>query len=229
MATLSVIIPTLGEAATLPSLLVALKNQGFDDVIVADASEGSSTFDVAIAADVKCLPHLQIGRGAQMHAAAQVAKGDILFFIHADTVLPMGACDAIQACMEDTNVVAGCFRLAFDRRHPLLSLYTFCSRLNLTIATYGDQGLFVRRSVYEKIGGFAQMALLEDLEIQSRLRRAGRFVKLPLEIITSARRFVRRGILRQQVLNVVIVIAYLLGVSPDRLARWYAIKARLST
>jgi rSAM/selenodomain-associated transferase 2 len=221
MTTLSVIIPTLGEAATLPTLLAALHDQGFDDIIVADASTSTATSQVAIAAGARCLPNLKRGRGAQLHTGAAVALGEILFFLHADSVLPPLARGAIEACMTNTDVVAGSFRLAFDRRHPLLTLYAALSRLNWPIATYGDQGLFVRREVYEKIGGFADMALLEDLEIQTRLRRTGRFVKLPLQIVTSARRFVRRGILVQQVLNVVIVIAYLLGISPKRLARWY--------
>jgi rSAM/selenodomain-associated transferase 2 len=221
MTTLSVIIPTLGEAATLPTLLAALHDQGFDDIIVADASAGTATYQVAIAAGARCLPGLKRGRGAQLHAGAAAASGDVLFFLHADSVLPPLARKAIEACMTNTDVVAGSFRLAFDCRHPLLALYASLSRLNWSIATYGDQGLFVRRKDYEKIGGFADMALLEDLEIQTRLRRTGRFVKLPLRIVTSARRFVRRGIFVQQVLNVVIVSAYIMGVSPDRLARWY--------
>jgi rSAM/selenodomain-associated transferase 2 len=221
MTTLSVIIPTLGEATTLPSLLAALHDQGFDDIIVADASTSTATYQVAIAAGARCLPGLKRGRGAQLRAGAAVASGDVLFFLHADSVLPPLAREAIEACLTNTDVVAGSFQLAFDRRHPLLALYASLSHLNWSIATYGDQGLFVRRKVYEEIGGFADMALLEDLEIQTRLRPIGRFVKLPLQIVTSARRFVRRGILAQQMLNVVIVIAYIMGVSPDSLARWY--------
>lgn len=225
MVSISVIIPTLGEAATLPSLLTTLRDQGFNDVIVADASIDDATCQVAIAAGAKSLSYLTCGRSTQMRAGAAVALGDILFFLHADSVLPPNAHEAILACMTNTNAVAGSFRLAFDRRHPLLTFYASLSRLNWAIATYGDQGLFVRRAVYEDIGGFANIPLLEDLEIQQRLRRAGVVVKLPLPIVTSSRRFVRRGVLAQQLLNVVIVIAYLLGFSPHTLAHWYEGKA----
>lgn len=221
MTKISVIIPTLGEVDTLPHLLKSLFDQRFDEIIVADASDDSSTYQVATAAGARCLPHLKRGRGVQMQAGATAAAGEVLFFLHADSVLPPRAREAIEVCLINTNAVAGSFRLAFDRRHPLLTLYASLSRLNWSIATYGDQGLFVRRDMFEKIGGFAEMSLLEDLEIQTRLRRLGPFVKLPLQIVTSARRFVRRGILVQQILNIIIVIAYFLGVAPERLARWY--------
>jgi rSAM/selenodomain-associated transferase 2 len=224
MATISVIIPTFGEADRVQNLVRALMAQGFDEIIVADASDDDGTCIAAAAAGATCLANLARGRGRQMHAGALAAKCDILFFLHADSIVPAAAFVAIGDCLSHKDTVAGCFRLAFDRRHPVLDIYSWCSRLNVRVTTYGDQGLFVRKATYDQIGGFADIDLMEDFEIQARLRPLGRFVKLPLEIITSARRFVRFGIVAQQMLNIMIVLAYLCGVPPNRLARWYHCK-----
>jgi rSAM/selenodomain-associated transferase 2 len=221
MTKISVIIPTLGEADTVPRLIRDLLGQGFDEVIIADASLNDFTVNAATQAGAKCLANIKRGRGHQMNVAAGTATEEILFFLHADSILPSGVYEAIKLALEQPNVVAGSFRLTFDRHHPLLWFYAKCSALNLSIATYGDQGLFVRAATFLQIGGYGEMALLEDFEIQRRLRPLGCFVKLPIAIVTSARRFVRRGIFVQQLLNIVIVIAYLCGVSLDRLLHWY--------
>jgi rSAM/selenodomain-associated transferase 2 len=222
MTSISVIIPTIDEAERICELIAALTAQGFDDIIIADASHDDATYLAARSTAATCLRLAEKGRGAQMQAGAQLAKGDILLFLHADSHLPDGAKAAITTAMARSNVVAGSFRLAFDVKHPLLSLYAWCSHANTILTTYGDQGLFVGRATFDRVGGFKPMPLLEDLEIQSRLRPLGQFVKLDLAITTSARRFLRRGIIKQQVLNVAIVLAYHLGVSPKILARWYA-------
>jgi len=221
MTTISVIIPTLGEASKLPILVQSLKSQGFEEIIVADASDDTATAIAALRAGAVCLANLAKGRGSQMSAGAQVASCDILFFLHADSALPSNAYAAINSALANQDNVAGSFRLSFDSKHPLLAIYAWFGRFNCLIATYGDQGLFLRRTTYEKIGGFAPIALMEDFEIQQRLRRLGRFVKLQHTITTSARRFMRRGILRQQLLNVVIVLSFLCKVPSATLARWY--------
>jgi rSAM/selenodomain-associated transferase 2 len=222
VTTISVIIPTIDEADRIQTLIKSLQAQGFDEIIVADASADDATYRAALDAGATCLRLSERGRGAQMQAGAQAARGNILVFLHADSQLPQGAKAAIIAALVHETAVAGSFRLAFDVHHPLLRFYGFCSRLNVALTTYGDQGLFMRWATFDAIGGFKAMPLLEDLDIQKRLRPLGQFVKLKLSIITSARRFVRRGIFAQQMLNVAIVLAYCLGVSPHRLARRYA-------
>lgn len=157
-----------------------------------------------------------------MNAGAREATEDVLLFLHADTFLPADAFRLIGGALADPEVAGGCFRLAFDRDDPWLRTYSFFSRINHPLFTYGDQGLFVRREVFQRIGGFREMPILEDVEIQERLRRAGRFVKLRQPVVTSARRFVRYGPVRQQALNVGIVLLYNLGVPPARLKRLYA-------
>jgi rSAM/selenodomain-associated transferase 2 len=221
MTTISVIIPTLDEAATLPALIRQLQAQGFDEIIIADASSTNDTHGAATGCGAVCLANLPRGRAGQMQTGAAIAKGDILFFLHADSVLPPRAGAAIRQALQEITVIGGSFSLAFDKPDWRLAFYAWCSRINHPLTTFGDQGLFVKRATFDQIGGFAALALLEDLEIQERLRPLGRFVKLKAPITTSARRFVRRGIVWQQVLNIVIVLAYLCGVSPDTLARWY--------
>jgi len=156
-----------------------------------------------------------------MNAGARAAGGEILLFAHADCRLPAAAFAEIHRALGDPAVAAGSFCLAFDRDDPWLRAYARASRINHPLFTYGDQGLFLRRELFERIGGFREIPLMEDVEIQRRLRRAGRFVKLPQPVVTSARRFLRHGVLRQQALNAALVGLYYLGVAPARLARAY--------
>jgi hypothetical protein len=118
--------------------------------------------------------------------------------------------------------VGGTFTLRFDHQHPLLRFYGLCSRLPFRLFHYGDQGIWLRRSVFEGLGGFRTMPLMEDLELLCRLRRQGRVALVPCPVTTSARRFLEGGLVRQQMLNIGLVAAYLLGAPPERLARWYA-------
>lgn len=142
-------------------------------------------------------------------------------FLHADVQLPAGAFDAIAASLTDPAVVSGGFCLRYPKRHWVLWLCAQASRINHPLMTYGDQGLFVRRSVFEDIGGFSDWPLMEDLEIHYRLRRKGKLVKLQTPVVSSDRRFIQRGPLFQGVFNLTLILLYLCGVSPQRLARWY--------
>lgn len=119
-------------------------------------------------------------------------------------------------------MAAGSFCLAFDAGGPALGLYSWCSRIGHPLFTYGDQGLFLRRSTFEWIGGFAPIPLLEDVEIQARLRARGRFVKVRVPVVISARRFQARGAVRQQVIDALLVLAFRAGADPAALARLYA-------
>lgn len=222
MPSLSIVVPVLNEAAVLAGLLAdLLDRQGDVEVIVVDGGSGDGSWEVAGRFPRVLRLRAPRGRAAQMNAGARAAGGDLLLFLHADTLLPPGACARIVETLADPAVAAGSFHLAFDRKDPWLALYARCSRINHPLFTYGDQGLFLRRALFQEIGGFREIPLMEDLEIQRRLRRRGRFVKLDLPATTSARRFVHRGPLRQQALNVALVSLYLLGMSPGRLKRLY--------
>jgi rSAM/selenodomain-associated transferase 2 len=163
------------------------------------------------------------GRARQMNAGARVTRGDVLVFLHADTRLPDGALEAIEAALADPRVVGGRFDVAFDSARPVLrltaALMNVRSRLS-GIAT-GDQTIFVRRAVFEALGGFPDIALMEDVELSRRLKRRGRLARLRLRVTTSARKWEREGPVRTVLLMWMLRLLYFLGASPRRLHRWY--------
>lgn len=220
---LSVIVPVLNEARNLPELLGRLSRFGScAEIILVDG--GSSDDSVAIAESFPMVRVLRAARGRalQMNAGAREARAEALLFLHGDTLPPPDAHRLILACLADARVLAGSFRLSFDRRSPLLNFYAWCSAANTLLTTFGDQGLFLRRRTFRRLGGFPVMPLLEDIEFQRRLRAQGRFVKLAAPVCTSARRFTHHGVLRQQLRNIAIVCAYLAGSRAETLKKHYS-------
>lgn len=218
----SVIVPVLNEAAGIASFLRSLLiHAGSFEVIVVDGGSSDGTPSLVERFRQVTLTRTGPGRARQMNEGAAKARGEILLFLHADTCLPQHWCVHIQQVMADNDVVAGSFSLAFDRRSFLLGMYSRFSRINHVFFTYGDQGLFVRRAAFCALKGFKEIPLMEDVEIQTRLRNMGRFVKIPIPVITSARRFVRGGIIRQQVRNIALVGLFHAGVAPRTLKRFY--------
>lgn len=219
---LSVVIPCLDEAERLPGTLARIEEEGEGcEVVVVDGGSTDGTLDLALGRRGVRLVRAPPSRGGQLNAGAAAARGEILFFLHADTLAPRGFARRIADALARPGVVAGSFRLGFDAASPALRLYAWCSRFNRPLFTYGDQGLFLRRATFEAIGGFAPLPLFEDVEIQARLRRRGRFVKLPVPVVTAARRFQARGAVRQQAVNALLVLAYRCGASPEELGRYY--------
>ena len=162
------------------------------------------------------------GRAVQMNAGARASSGDVLIFLHADTHLPSGAGAVIASALRDPRVVGGCFRLRFEPSRPVLRLYGLASWVDSYWTSFGDQAFFLRRSAFAAVGGFPEQPLMEDVEMRRRLKRVGRFVKLPSVVVTSARRFEKDGVLRRQALNAMMLTAYGLGVSAERLKQFYA-------
>jgi hypothetical protein len=156
-----------------------------------------------------------------MNAGAQIAREGIFLFLHADTCLPRDAFRMIREALSDSSVSGGSFYLGFDHPNRFLWFLSMLSRMNYPFATYGDQGLFLRSKTFRRFGGFKEIPIMEDVEIQKRLRSLGKFIKINMPVITSARRYLHNGILRQQILNTVLVTFYHLGVSPHRLKRYY--------
>ena len=218
---ISIVIPVLNDAIWLDRLLETLANDKELDVVVVDGGSSDTTPLVLKTYPFVRYVHAPVGRGIQLNHGAAVARGNIFFFLHADCKLSPGWKQEIKEALSHSRVIAGCFRLEFDDTHRLFRLFSFFSRWNHPLMTYGDQGYFMRREVFEKIGGFKHYPILEDLEVQCRLRRKGRWYKSSLPLITSARRFKTRGILRQQLKNIGIVSLYLAGVSPFWLSRFY--------
>lgn len=217
--TISVIIPTLNEEDYLPALLTSLMKRLPHEIIVADGGSSDRTRLICEKFAGVRLISSEAGRGRQMNAGATAATGDVLFFIHADSTLPACWQNEISHLLQDH--LAGTFCLNFDEKSFLLDLYSRCSRLNHWLFTYGDQGLFIRNTDFQRLGGFKEPRFLEDVDILRRLMRQGSVVKSEFPIITSARRFRKRGVIRQQIRNIGILAAYLAGISPERLARFY--------
>jgi len=219
---ISVIIPTLNEGAILESSLKdLLDHRGEFEVIVSDGGSFDRTPGI-----IRTFPRVKLvtslrGRGRQMNEGAKIARGDIFLFLHADTVLPPSAFEIIGDVMSSPAVQGGSFFLTFNNRNLALKIYSLFSRLNHILFTYGDQGLFVRRTAFNAIGGFKDIPIMEDVEIQLRLRRMGRFAKASAPVITSARRFIKSGIIRQEIVNIALVLLYHIGVAPSRLERFY--------
>ncbi len=219
---ISVIIPALNEAHTIEfSLRSLLSCQENIEVIVADGGSSDRTTDIVRKFSKVKQVNSAKGRGRQMNEGAMAARGDTLLFLHADTHLPPYAFATIQEVMKDPRVAGGCFWLSFDCRNFALRIYSMLSRINHILFTYGDQGLFLRRDAFGEMGGFKDIPIMEDVEIQKRLRRVGRFVKIRYPVVTSARRFVKYGSIKQEALNVALVFLYHLGASSSFLKRFY--------
>jgi rSAM/selenodomain-associated transferase 2 len=215
---ISVVIPTLDEAATVAEAIGAARAALPDpEVIVVDAGSGDGTAAAAAAAGATVLE--APGKRAQaMNAGAAATAGDILVFLHADTLLPAGAGAAIAAALETAG--AGAFRIGFDRARPLVERVVNARSRVLKIV-YGDQALFASRTAFERVGGYRPLPIMEDRDLATRLRRSGGLVIVPLAVTTSARRHRSDGHARTLARSWLIQLLYTLRVPPERLARLY--------
>ena len=218
----SIIVPALNEAACIAETLAALRQlEGEKEIILVDGGSSDATRTIA-AAEGATVITAGTGRGIQLHAGALHATGDVLWFVHADTVPPVHALNEILRYLEDPSVAAGNFGLLFDgssrAARQLTAIYPLLRVMRLC---YGDSGIFVRRTIYDLTGGFRPLALFEDLDLLRRLRKSGRFVHLPSRIRTSSRRFEQRNFAAMWMHWTALQILFWCGVSPNWLARWY--------
>ncbi len=221
---LSIIVPVLREAENLARLLPALRAEAPGaEVIVADAGSDDGSREIAARVPGVTVLDCPRGRARQMNTGAAAARGDVLLFLHADTVLPAGFERAIARALAEPGVVGGRFDVRLDNpRWPFRligGLMNWRSRLS-GIST-GDQGLFVRRAVFEALGGYPDIPLMEDIELTRRLKRRGRVGALRERVITSARKWEQEGVARTTLLMWTLRLLYACGVSPARLHRWY--------
>ncbi len=219
---LSVIIPALNEGRDIGPVLERATSIHADEVIVVDGGSRDATREIAKRLASHVIESLR-GRALQMNAGAKAAHGDVLLFLHADTVLPPETKRVIQEALSDPQVVGGRFDIRLDRAGWLYGLVAFLVNLRsrLTKIATGDQAIFVRREVFEQIGGFSEIPLMEDVEFSRRLKKLGKIACLHKKVVTSARRWERRGPIKTILLMWRLRFLYFMGVSPDRLKSYY--------
>ena len=215
-----VVIPALNEEARVAAAVRSAWAAGAAHVIVADGGSTDATAERAreAGAEVIAAPR---GRARQMNAGAAAVRGGVVVFLHADTLLPSNAGHVLARAYADPGTEATVFRLAFDRKTPLLRFYEVCTALPIGRIAFGDRALGVRRAVFEAVGGFPDLPAFEDLEMVRALQQRGGLRFLRAHVTTAARRFVHNGPLRQQWLNLRLWTQYVLGASPERLAQRY--------
>jgi rSAM/selenodomain-associated transferase 2 len=217
---IAVIVPSLNEERHIEGTLRSILSQDTPvEVVVVDG--GSTDRSPEIARTLARVISGTRGRARQMNEGARHTSGDILVFLHADTRMPPGYCRMLLEVRQREGVVGGFSPMDFDSSSPLLNFYARLTRTPAWFFHYGDQAFFVRREIFEEMGGFAEMPIMEDLDFLNRLRRKGRLVLLPVPVITSARRFLEGGVLRTQMRNVLLVLLFVLGVNPTLLKRFY--------
>jgi len=219
---LSVIIPTLDEAATVARTLERARRADDIEIIIVDGGSQDATREIAARAGVTVLVTSD-GRAAQQNQGAAVARGRHLLFLHADTLLPDGYAEQIRRTLDRPAVVAGAFRFRTDGCGAAIRLVEWGANIRSAIFRwpYGDQGLFMEKRVFDELGGFSPLPIMEDFELVRRLRRRGPVATLNEAAITSARRWQRLGALRTTGLNLAMVAGFRAGVPPERLARFY--------
>jgi hypothetical protein len=219
---ISVIIPTLNEAACLPATLQSLRQSENTQIIVVDGGSSDCTCDIAHAAGCIVLKH-QRGRAVQINAGAEAADGEILLLLHADTCVPSGFDEAIRSTLSNPKVAAGAFRLRIDASGWPLRLIERAVevRSRLFQMPYGDQGIFLRTSLFRKLGKMPRLPIMEDFELVRSLRKGGKIEILPCNAVTSGRRWKTVGPWKTTLINQCVILGYYLGIAPERLAEWY--------
>lgn len=219
---IGIVVPVLNETKTLRYFLSRLYevSRGRYPVVVVDGGSADDSEQIA-----RHFFHTEAistqNRGMQLNHGARCLLTDVLLFLHADSELPRGFDFHIRRVLADPEVLGGCFRLEFDAPNLLLKFYSWFTKFPGRFFHYGDQGFFIRTDAFCEMGGFSPLPFLEDVDFLHRLKRRGKFVVLPASVRTSARRFLKRGVVRQQLANILLVALFELGFSAGTLAKFY--------
>jgi rSAM/selenodomain-associated transferase 2 len=214
------VIPALNEADRIAESVQSARAPGVE-VVVADGGSRDATRLRAAEAGARVVSSSP-GRSRQMQEGATASDGDVILFLHADTTLPDGFADQVRQAIEDPAVAGGAFALRFDQRSFAMRLVEWGVRVRLALAAlpYGDQAIFLRRSLLESMGGVPQVVIMEDLDLVKRIKEAGRIVLLSAPVTTSARRYRQFGALRTMLRNALALICWRLGIDRERVAAW---------
>lgn len=217
---LSIIIPTFNEAQNIIELGAVLHQRKLE-IIVADGGSTDGTVASAQSQGFKTITSPKKGRGAQMNTGAKLAQAPVLLFLHADCRPPKNF-EALILNAINGGYPAGCFRLEFDWRHPLLNFSAWLTRFDINAFRFGDQGLFITQNLWHKLGGYkAELLLLEDQDLVIRARQKERFKILPQPMLTSARKYQENGAWRLQWLFFKVWWRYQKGHSQQEIINFY--------
>ena len=225
----SVVIPTYNEATSIAAVLGRLKDvRGNFEVLVAEGSSTDQTAEI-VRELAGAYPHpLQLvesvrNRAVQLNQAAKRAAGDSLLFLHADIFVPAETVEAMECSLRDPAVIGGNFQIVFEGDNLAERFFTWCYRVRRPFGIYyGDSGVFVRREVFDRLGGFKPIPIMDDYDFVRRMERAGRTVCLDPPMLVSDRRWRVQGLLPTLFSWVWIQTLFSLGVPAEYLARWYA-------
>ncbi|MCP2729565.1 TIGR04283 family arsenosugar biosynthesis glycosyltransferase [Limnofasciculus baicalensis] len=222
MAKISIIIPVLNEAIAISTVIKRLGDASDVEIIVVDGGSQDETVNIAKSFSVKVISTTP-GRASQMNGGAAIATGDILLFLHGDTILPNHFDTLIRETLQDTRIIAGAFELRIDsqRRGVRLIERMVKMRSHFLSMPYGDQAIFLKTSIFQDIGGFPNLPIMEDFELIRCLRKEGKIAIIPALVITSGRRWEKLGVVKTTLINQLIVAGYFLGIPPEELVGWY--------
>ena len=222
---ISIIIPTYNEEEHIERIIAYLKkyavSQHLEEIIVVDGWSSDNTLFLAQKAGARIFKMDNKSRPGQMNKGAQMAKGDVVYFLHADTLPPKNFSTDIFHALEK-GFVGGTFRLRFDRDHWLLNAFCWFTRFNINMFRFGDQSLFVKKEIFDFARGFnTKLRIMEDQEIIGRIKKFGQFTVLKNPVTTSARKFEINGNVRLFMIFLRIFFMYKMGVSQDSLVSYY--------
>ncbi|MEI7586253.1 TIGR04283 family arsenosugar biosynthesis glycosyltransferase [Runella sp.] len=223
---ISVIIPTLNEQMNIPALIESLQYSGGEalaEIIVVDAGSSDQTETVAQKAGAKVIKSPVRGRAVQMNYGVKFATGDILYFVHADTRVPVTFVSDIQQAIQE-GYESGCYRFRFDSDKTMLKINNYLTHLNILTARGGDQTLFITRDLFTDLRGFDEYyVIMEEYDLLRRLwkKKRSAFKLIPKDVLVSARKYERNSWARVQFANLVAMTLFRLGTNPIRIARTY--------
>ena len=221
-ATVAAVVPVYNEAKILPGMIARLSELGFNELVVVDGGSSDESELILMDSGLKWIASEQ-GRARQMNVGASECVSDILIFIHADTIFHPDCLRSLKRVVGSPEVVGGRFDLRLSGGSLFYRLIEGFINLRSRISkiSTGDQCLFVRRALFEKMGGFAELPLMEDIEFSKRLKRQGRVVCLKERVVTSSRRWEKKGVVKTILLMWKLRFFYWIGISPERLAELY--------
>lgn len=222
MTKISIIIPVFNEINSIGNTLNVILPIPDIEIIIVDGGSTDDTVKFCENLGLKVIYSVK-GRSLQMNTGAKIATGDILLFLHGDTLLPVNFAVLITETLRDDHIIAGAFELKINSPKWGLrwieKLVKWRSRfLQLP---YGDQAIFLRKTTFLEIGGFPEIPIMEDFELMRILSKKGQIKIVPESVITSARRWEKLGIFKTTLINQIVIIAYFLGIKPEKIALWY--------